>query len=77
MQQNYATERATVCLPTICLYYKKISTITKLRDLMETELESRNLAEIGKCADEPGFISGEARAGNASFLSYVNAFLAY
>ena len=43
MKQHDMTDCAAACLAMICLYYKKETTITKLRDLIGTDLKGTNL----------------------------------
>ena len=61
VQQHDATDCAAACLAMICLHYKKETTITKLRDLMGTDLKGTNLIGISKCANELGFSSQAVR----------------
>jgi len=63
--------------PMINLYYKKLATITKLRELMETELKVTNLSELNGNLDKSSFVSDQFRVDNLSFLPYIKAFLAY
>jgi len=65
----------TACFPMINLYYRKLATITRLRELMETELKGTNLTELGGNSDKSSFVSNPDRAKNICFLSYVKAFL--
>ena len=67
--QHDATDCAAACLAMICLYYKKETTITKLRDLMGTDLKGTNLIGLSKCADELGFVSQAIRVDRENFLS--------
>jgi len=78
--QQHAIDRTAVCLSMICLFYKKVETIAKLRDLMETELSGANpkrASQIGqsKHAVESALISNEAKANKVSFMSYINVFM--
>ena len=57
VRQHDATDCAAACLAMICLHYKKDTTITKLRDMMGTDLKGTNLIGLSKCADELGFVS--------------------
>jgi len=61
----------------INLYYKKLATITKLRELMETELKVTNLSELSGNSDKSSYVSDQVRVDNLSFLPYIKAFLAY
>jgi len=53
----------------ICLHYKKETTITRLRDMMGTDLKGTNLIGLGKCAEELGFVSQAIRVDKEGFLS--------
>ena len=53
----------------ICLYYRKETTITQLRDKMGTDLKGTNLIGLSKCADELGFVSKAVRVDREGFLS--------
>ena len=50
----------------ICLYYRKETTITQLRD---KDLKGTNLIGLSKCADELGFVSKAVRVDREGFLS--------
>ena len=69
VKQHDATDCAAACLAMICLYYKKETTITKLRDMMGTDLKGTNLIGLNKCADELGFVSQAVRVDRENFLS--------
>ena len=69
IKQHDATDCAAACLGMICLHYKKETTITKLRDLMGTDLKGTNLVGVSKCADELGFVSQGVRVDREGFLS--------
>lgn len=69
VKQHDATDCAAACLAMICLYYKKETTITKLRDMMGTDLKGTNLVGMSKCADELGFISKAVRVDREGFHS--------
>jgi len=43
VRQHDATDCAAACLAMICLHYKKETTITKLRDLMGTDIKGTNI----------------------------------
>ena len=53
----------------VCLHYKKETTITKLRDIMGTDLKGTNLIGLSKCAEELGFMSQAVRVDREGFLS--------
>jgi len=69
VQQHDATDCAAACLAMICLHYKKETTITKLRDMMGTDLKGTNLIGLSKCADDLGFVSQAVRVDRENFLS--------
>lgn len=69
VQQHDATDCAAACLAMICLHYKKETTITKLRDMMGTDLKGTNLVGLSKCAEELGFASQAVRVDREGFLS--------
>lgn len=69
VKQHDATDCAAACLAMVCLYYKKETTITKLRDRMGTDLKGTNLIGLSKCADELGFASQAVRVDREGFLS--------
>lgn len=48
VKQHDATDCAAACLTMICLYYKKETTITRLRDMMGTDLKGTNNQCAGK-----------------------------
>ena len=59
IKQHDATDCAAACLAMVCLHYRKETTLTRLRDMMGTDLKGTNLVGLGKCADELGFVSQE------------------
>ncbi len=69
VKQHDATDCAAACLAMICLHYKKETSITKLRDMMGTDLKGTNLIGLGKCAEELGFVSQAIRVDKDGFLS--------
>lgn len=69
VKQHDATDCAAACLAMVCLHYKKETTITKLRDIMGTDLKGTNLIGLSKCADALGFTSQAARVDRENFLS--------
>lgn len=69
VQQQDTTDCAAACLAMICLHYKKEATITKLRDIMGTDIKGTNLIGLSKCADELGFTSQAVRVDREGFLS--------
>lgn len=69
VKQHDMTDCAAACLAMVCLHYKKETTITKLRDMMGTDLKGTNLIGLSKCADELGFASQAVRVDKEGFLS--------
>lgn len=69
VKQHDTTDCAAACLAMVCLHYKKETTITKLRDIMGTDLKGTNLLGISKCADKLGFNSQAVRVDKEGFLS--------
>jgi ATP-binding cassette subfamily B protein len=53
----------------VCLHYKKETTITKLRDMMGTDIKGTNLIGLSKCADDLGFVSQAVKVDREGFLS--------
>ena len=69
VKQHDATDCAAACLAMICLYYKKETTISRLRDLMGTDLKGTNLIGLSKCADKLGFENASVRVDKDGFRS--------
>lgn len=69
VKQHDATDCAAACLAMVCLHYKKETTITKLRDMMGTDLKGTNLLGLDKCAATLGFITQAVRVDKEGFLS--------
>jgi len=69
VQQHDATDCAAACLAMVCLHYRKETTITRLRDMMGTDLKGTNLIGLNKCAEELGFASQAVRVDSEGFLS--------
>ena len=69
IKQHDATDCAAACLAMVCLHYKKETTITRLRDMMGTDLKGTNLIGLSKCADMLGFASQAVRVDREGFLS--------
>ena len=53
----------------VCLHYRKETTITKLRDLMGTDLKGTNLIGLSKCAEQLGFNCQAVKVDREGFLS--------
>lgn len=69
VRQHDATDCAAACLAMVCLHYKKETTITKLRDMMGTDLKGTNLLGLDKCASALGFVTQAVRVDKEGFLS--------
>lgn len=69
VKQHDTTDCAAACLAMVCLHYKKETTITKLRDMMGTDLKGTNLIGLSNCADKLGFVSQAVRVDKEGFLS--------
>ena len=69
VKQHDATDCAAACMAMVCLHYKKETTITRLRDMMGTDLKGTNLIGLSKCADGLGFMSQAVRVDREGFLS--------
>lgn len=69
VKQHDATDCAAACMAMVCLHYRKETTITRLRDMMGTDLKGTNLIGPSKCADELGFMSQAVRVDKEGFLS--------
>lgn len=69
VKQHDMTDCAAACLAMVCLHYRKETTITKLRDMMGTDIKGTNLVGLSKCADELGFVSQAVKVDREAFLS--------
>lgn len=69
VKQHDATDCAAACLAMVCLHYKKETTITKLRDMMGTDLKGTNLIGLSKCASKLGFTNQAVRVDKEGLLS--------
>ncbi len=69
VKQQDATDCAAACLAMVCLHYRKETTITRLRDLMGTDIKGTNLIGLSKCVDTLGFTSQAVRVDREGFLS--------
>lgn len=67
IKQYDVTDFAAVCLATVCLHYKKETTIIKLRDIKGTNLKRNNLIGLKKCIDELGFTSQAVRVDKEEY----------
>lgn len=69
VRQHDSTDCAAACLAMVCLHYKKEITITRLRDMMGTDLKGTNLVGLQKAANELGFTTAAVRVDRENFLS--------
>ena len=69
VKQHDATDCAAACLAMVCLHYKKETTITKLRDMMGTDLKGTNLIGLVNCAEKLGFDCVSGKVDREGFLS--------
>ena len=69
IKQHDATDCAAACMGMVCLHYKKETTITKLRDMMGTDLKGTNLIGLSKCAEELGFNCQAVKVDKEGFVS--------
>jgi ATP-binding cassette subfamily B protein len=53
----------------VCLHYKKETTITRLRDMMGTDIKGTNLIGLSKCAETLGFTTQAVKVDKEGFLS--------
>ncbi len=63
------TDCAAACMAMVCLHYKKETTITRLRDMMGTDLKGTNLIGLSECAKKLGFLTQAVRVDKEGFLS--------
>ena len=69
VKQQDTTDCAAACLAMVCLHYKKETTITRLRDMMGTDLRGTNLIGLSSCAERLGFTAQAVRVDKEGFLS--------
>lgn len=69
IKQHDSTDCAASCMAMVCLHYRKETTITKLRDMMGTDLKGTNLIGLSKCAEKLGFITQAVRVDREGFVS--------
>ena len=69
VQQHDSTDCAAACLAMVCLHYHRETTITKLRDMMGTDLKGTNLLGLSICAKQLGFVAQAVRVDRTGFLS--------
>ncbi|SFU69171.1 peptidase domain-containing ABC transporter [Butyrivibrio sp. M55] len=69
VNQHDYTDCAAACMAMVCLHYKKETTITRLRDMMGTDLKGTNLVGLSKCAEKLGFMTQAVKVDKEGFLS--------
>ena len=69
VRQHDSTDCAAASLAMVCLHYKKEITITRLRDMMGTDMKGTNLVGLQKAANELGFNTAAVRVDRENFLS--------
>lgn len=69
VKQHDITDCAAACLATISMYYKKELTITKLRDVLGTDIKGTTLKGLESGAKELGFDTKAVRVDKSSFQS--------
>ncbi|MBG9539614.1 MULTISPECIES: peptidase domain-containing ABC transporter [Bacillus cereus group] len=69
VKQHDAADCAAACLATVCLYYKKDISITKLRDLLGTDIKGTTLKGLESGAKRLGFDTKAVRVNHETFMS--------
>ncbi|MEC2861461.1 peptidase domain-containing ABC transporter [Bacillus thuringiensis] len=69
VKQHDAADCAAACLATVCLYYKKDISITKLRDLLGTDIKGTTLKGLESGAKRLGFDTRAVRVNRETFMS--------
>lgn len=69
IKQHDASDCAAACLAMMCMYYKKDISITKLRDILGTDIKGTTLNGLEKGANKLGFDTKAIRVDKKSFLS--------
>ncbi len=69
VKQHDYTDCAAACMAMVCLHYKKETTITRLRDMMGTDIKGTNLIGLSKCAETLGFTTQAVKVDKEGFLS--------
>lgn len=69
VKQQDATDCAAACLATTCMYYKKHITITKLRDILGTDITGTTLKGLEDGAKKLGFDTKAIRVDKEGFVS--------
>lgn len=69
IKQHDSSDCAAACLAMICMYYKKDSSITKLRDVLGTDIKGTTLKGLESGANKLGFDTKAIRVDKESFKS--------
>ena len=69
VKQHDYTDCAAACMAMVCLHYKKETTITRLRDMMGTDIKGTNLIGLSKCAETLGFTTQAVKVDKEGFFS--------
>ena len=69
VKQHDTTDCAAACMAMICKYYKKDMSITKLRDMMGTDIKGTNMLGLVCCAEKLGFLAQAVHVEKEGFLS--------
>lgn len=69
VKQHDMTDCAAACLATVCMYYKKEVTITKLRDVLGTDIKGTTLAGLDLGAKKLGFDTRAIRVDKQGLTS--------
>ncbi len=68
IRQQDSTDCAAACLAMVCLHYRKETTITRLRDMMGTDIKGTNLIGLDVAAKKLGFETKAVRVDRESFV---------
>lgn len=69
VKQHDITDCAAACLATVCMYYKKEISITKLRDVLGTDIKGTTLKGLEDGANRLGFDTRAVRVDKKGFKS--------
>ena len=69
VKQHDMTDCAAACLAMVCMYYKKEITITKLRDILGTDIKGTTLLGLENGAKKLGFDTRAVRVDKEGFKS--------
>ncbi|MCL1918440.1 MAG: peptidase domain-containing ABC transporter [Peptococcaceae bacterium] len=69
VKQHDATDCAAACLAMVCLHYKKEISISKLRDILGTNMQGTTLAGLEAGGKELGFVVKALRVDKEGFRS--------